>query len=354
MYKRQEKRNDSLSSIHYASLLDTLWSEPETISEGTNQFVNWADLPAIAAHKGHLLSYALEKSADGTYTYDIKMKAKTSDSAVWSDSFLLHNDGTKSEHGFVSMIPADKERFFVSWLDGRHTSGDHNHHGGAGAMTLRAAYVNSSGEISEELELDAKTCDCCQTSVAMSEEGPVVVYRDRTDDEIRDISIRRFKEGSWTAARPIAKDHWKIAGCPVNGPKVITKQHQMAIAWYTAANNKPQVKLTFSKDNGDTFDEPLIIDQDRTIGRVDLAFIDDQSVVMTWVASDEDQATLLCAKVTKEGLIGTPFEVSNLDPSRASGFPQLEIFKNKAYFAWTEVLQGKTQVKTAYIDLDNL
>ncbi len=349
-----EKHNDSLSSIYYSDLQDTLWSPPKKISEGFNRFVNWADFPAIVENKGNLLSYALEKSADGTYTYDIKMKLKKSGSERWSDSFILHNDGTKSEHGFVSMIPADNDAFFLSWLDGRNTTGSHNHHGGDAAMTLRAAFVKSTGEVTRELELDAKTCDCCQTSVAMTQNGPVVVYRDRYEDETRDISIRRYQSGNWTSAQRVFPDNWKIAGCPVNGPKVISRDNVLAILWYTAADNRPTVKLIFSEDNGQSFSEPVVIDTVTTIGRVDIDFIDNQSVLLSWVSSQVDRTTLSCVKVNKDGQLGEAFEVTTLDPSRASGFPQLEIFRDRAYFAWTKVSDTMTEVKTAYIDLDNL
>ena len=31
-------------------------------------------------------------------------------------------------------------------------------------------------------------CDCCQTDAALTARGPLLVYRGRTPDEIRDIS----------------------------------------------------------------------------------------------------------------------------------------------------------------------
>ena len=43
----------------------------------------------------------------------------------------------------------------------------------------------------ERAVLDARACDCCQTDAAMTSAGPVVVYRNRTEEEIRDIYIAR-------------------------------------------------------------------------------------------------------------------------------------------------------------------
>ena len=48
--------------------------------------------------------------------------------------------------------------------------------------------------------------------------GPVAVYRDRSPEEIRDISVVRLVDGVWTEPAPVHADNWMIEGCPVNGP----------------------------------------------------------------------------------------------------------------------------------------
>lgn len=348
-----KKENDSVASLYYTSLKDTIWSEPQKIAGGSNWFVNWADFPAIAENNGYLLSYFLQKSADQTYTYDIRMKLFDRDSATWQDDFVLHNDGTQSEHGFVTMIPDKKKGFFVTWLDGRNTAGGHSHHG-AGAMTIRAANLSFDGSITNEVEIDAKTCDCCQTSAAMTQNGPIIVYRDRSDNEIRDINVARLVNGQWTKPKPVFQDNWKIEGCPVNGPKVASRNNSLAVAWYTAAKEVPKVKLIFSNDNGATFDNPITIDEIETIGRVDVAFIDEKHVLMTWVASENNQTVLKVAKVNLDGTVDKSFVVAQFDSSRSSGFPQLEILRDKAYLVWTDVSGENPILKTAYLELKNL
>src|SRR5690606_34451461 len=121
----------------------------------------------------------------------------------------------------------------VSWLDGRNTSGGHHDHQG-GEMTLRAAIVNPDGSLENEFLLDESVCDCCQTSSAMTSNGPVVVYRDRTETEMRDISIVRFDGENWTKPVTIHNDSWEIAGCPVNWPRVAAVENTVAVAWFTA------------------------------------------------------------------------------------------------------------------------
>lgn len=85
----------------------------------------------------------------------------------------LHDDGTPTEHGFASLWPQSRGTLGIVWLDGRNTSGGHDHddRGSTGAMTLRAATFGAGGGKRAEFELDAMTCDCCQTDTAVSGRG---------------------------------------------------------------------------------------------------------------------------------------------------------------------------------------
>tara|TARA_R110002073_G_scaffold72537_1_gene177748 strand:- start:788068 stop:789294 length:1227 start_codon:yes stop_codon:yes gene_type:complete len=349
-----ENENDSIYSLKYAKLNGEKWDSIKTITQGTDWFVNWADFPAIAENNGNILSHFLQRSADGTYTYDIQLKLFNINDDTWSKDFILHTDGTKSEHGFVTMLPYQEDSFFVTWLDGRNTSGgeDHGGHGG-GAMTIRAAEVKLDVSIVNEVELDSKTCDCCQTSAAITSNGGIVVYRDRSDDELRDIYITRLKDSVWTKPVAIYNDNWKISGCPVNGPKAVAIENTLAVSWFTNANETPKVQVIFSNNGGESFKKPITVDEGVPIGRVDVAMIDQENVLVSWVTVDNSKTVVKVVKAHISGKLGTPVIVTELDPSRASGFPQLEVVNNRAYVAWTGISENKTQVKTAYITLED-
>ena len=98
---------------------------------------------------------------------------------------IPHTDGINAEHGFVSLLPTPEGKTFAVWLDGRHTKKEE-----INAMTLRSAEIDKDGKLSNEVELDGRVCDCCQTGATWTKKGPIVVYRDRSEDEIRDIAIR--------------------------------------------------------------------------------------------------------------------------------------------------------------------
>ncbi len=347
------KPNDSTAQLFYASLEGDNWSDPLLITEGQNWFVNWADFPAIVENKGSLLSHILQKSSPATFSYDVKLQVLPKGEKEWRTGLPLHSDSTQTEHGFVSAMAYTDTSFFVSWLDGRNTGGGgHEHAGHSGAMSIRASEVTFGGKLLWDELLDAKTCDCCQTSSALTEVGPVVVYRNRSDREIRDIAITRLVDSRWTEPKIIHADGWEIAGCPVNGPKVVAKGKTVLVGWFTAPATLPQVKIAFSTDNGENFEAPITIESKGVIGRVDLVLLDYQTGIVSWMETVEEGTFLRAAKVGIGGEMGTPIPIAAMDPGRKSGFPQLELHGDRVYFAWTEVVGDRIKVKTAFLEKD--
>ena len=323
------------SSLQFSTLANDQWTAPVTINSGNNWFVNWADYPVIASDaNGNMLAHFLEKSDTAKFTYDVKITASADNGKTWSIPTILHDDGMKAEHGFVSIIPYNGQ-YMVSWLDGRKTAmeGDHNgHEGHHGEMTLRGALLDKKGTKTKEWELDGRICDCCQTTITITDNGPVVVYRDRSNEEIRDMSIVRFVNGEWTQPKTIFPDEWKIAGCPVNGPRADAIGNNLAIAWFSMKDKNAEVKVIFSTDGGATFQQPIRIDEGKAIGRVDLVMIDEQTAMVSWM----EGASIKAIKVNADGSKGQPILLAESSDSRSSGFPQMTKTADKLIFAWTD------------------
>ena len=345
-----EKTSDT-TILKFATFSKNQWTTPVEIAQGDDWFVNWADYPMIAATQGGRLAHFLAKSASGTYSYDVNLV--TQKKVDWSNSFIPHTDGTPTEHGFVTILPLTDSTFQIAWLDGRNTGGDsHDNHGhGAGAMTLRTAVIGLDGTISEGFELDNRTCDCCQTGGAITSKGPVFVYRDRSELEIRDIYISRKVNGDWSDPSPIAQDNWNIAGCPVNGPRADAIDDVLGVAWFTAANGQPQVKVIFSNDAGETFGQPITLDQSMPLGRVDLVMLDKQSAMVSWLTQENGETIIKAQKVFTNGSTEAPIVISKTSESRGSGFPQMAKVNQEVFFAWTSLAGDSTNIKMAKITL---
>jgi len=349
-----QKINDSIHTLKFSTLNDGKWTLPIQIAKGDDWFVNWADFPAIAVNKDNILTHFLRKSDPATFAYDIHLKISNNNGKNWNDNFKLHTDTTKTEHGFVTLLPYKEDSFFVTWLDGRNTGGGSHgdEHSSNGAMNLRAATVLSTGSVIEDSLIDAKTCDCCQTSAAITPKGPIVVYRDRTDNEVRDIYISRLLDGSWTIPKSIHNDNWVINGCPVNGPKAATFNNTLAVAWFTAADTIPKVNITFSNDSGKSFDSPIQIDNGKPIGRVDLALLDENNALVSWMESTKDAAEIRVIRVNSNGSKQQPVVITELSAARASGFPQLELINEIVYVAWNNIFDNQSTIKIKNIPLD--
>lgn len=221
-------------------------------------------------------------------------------------------------------------------------------------MTIRFAEITAVGDVVNETELDSSTCDCCQTSIAVSEKGPVVVYRDRSMKEVRDIYITRRINDVWESPRPVHNDGWIINGCPVNGPKVAVNSNNFAVSWFTVSNGKPTVNLSFSKSNGNSFGSPLKINDHNAIGRVDVAFLNDQEVIVSYIEVDDIGTYLRIKKVSIDGTISAPITISKIDGGRNTGVPQLEIFNNEIFIVWTVLINEKNQLKSVKLNSENI
>jgi len=221
-------------------------------------------------------------------------------------------------------------------------------------MTIRFAEITNKGDIIKESELDAAVCDCCQTSIANTGKGPIVVFRDRSAKEVRDIYSVRNINGLWESPNPVHDDGWIINGCPVNGPKVAVNSKNLAIAWFTVSNGNPLVNISFSKNNGDSFDTPLKINDHNAIGRVDVAFLNQEEVIISYMEFDDVGTYLRIKKVSINGMISEPITISKIDGGRNTGVPQLEIINNEIFLVWTIFVNEMNQLKSVKLSSKNI
>jgi hypothetical protein len=303
------------------------WSEPRQIASGEGWFVNWADFPSLAAAAdGTLAAHWLVRSGDSTYAYDVKLAVSRDGGSSWSDPVSPHDDGTPTEHGFVSMVPVPDGGFQVVWLDGRETAAD-------GAMTLRSTILDHGGRVGLTELIDRRVCDCCPTDLVLDgDDAAVVAFRDRSPSEIRDIAVARQADDRWATDGPVHEDGWEIAACPVNGPALAATSRGLAIAWFTAPDERGHVNVAFSTDGGRSFGRPVGVDGGDPVGRVDLVGLQDGTAVVSWLES----GTLWLRWIGPEGPLTKPLRAASIENSRSSGFPRMALLGRELFLAWTE------------------
>lgn len=331
--------------LQFSRLSGGRWSAPVTIASGPLLLANWADFPgAVQAADGSLVAHWLETRTPDVFEYSPRLAVSNDGGKTWKPTGRLHTGGgDRAEYGFVTWVPEGKgARGF--WLDGRDLPGDER----KGAMALRTAKVQ--GKPSGEESLDARVCSCCQTDAALAAGGPVIAYRDRSDQEIRDISVIRRTARGWSQPVRVHADNWKIPGCPVNGPAIAAAGKRVAVAWFTAAPPNPRIQVAFSEDGGATFGPPALVDVDKPIGRVDLVLDGDGSAIVSWAAADGDGAEIRLRRVGPRGGLGAPRAVAVTSAARSSGFPRMVRNGDRIVLAWVEDKEP-SKVRAAAIPL---
>lgn len=345
------ERTGTGATLKFAERTGGRWSQPLTVASGDDWFVNWADVPSmVRLADGTLAAHWLQKSGADTYAYDVRLARSTDDGRTWSPSFTPHHDGTRSEHGFASLFQMPGAGLGLIWLDGRGMApaAGHDGHGASeGAMSIRFGAFDANWQQTSEVPIDLRVCECCPTTAVVTSEGPVVAFRNRSDDEVRDIYVSRLENGRWTEPKAVHEDGWKISACPVNGPMLSARGRDVAIAWFTVANDVGHAYAAFSSDAGRTFGAPVRLDEASALGRVDIELLPDGSAVATWIEFADKQSQLSTRMVHPSGRRSRRLTVTAIDGARASGYPRVAAAGGELVFAWTESHDGHSRVRTA-------
>ena len=353
-----QRKEGDVTILEYSMFSKGSWSVPTEVARGKNWFVNWADIPAVQpVTKSFWAAHYLERTPGGKYAYDVKVRLSNDGGRKWQDAGSPHQDGTFTEHGFVSLY-ADKDRLGLVWLDGRETSpraSHENDHAGHGGMTLRSASMDQEGRYSDRQQIDELVCDCCQTAALAVNDNTLVVYRDRTVSERRDIASSRLHQGVWSTPQSLGNDGWQINACPVNGPSLVEEEGQVAAVWFSGANGEKSVFMARSNNGGKSFDKKIQINVAPALGRIASAIYPDQSVLVVWLRKDKTgEADLVGRYISPENQLGEVLELVEVSPTRSSGFPKLVLSKSETILAWTDQSERTPQVKTGLVNLEAL
>ncbi len=327
------------------------WSEPRTVVQGRDFFVNWADFPSLVELDGGTwIVHWLEKVAANPYAYHVLVSVSHDRGASWSEPFSPHTDRSPTEHGFVSMVAWGDGAALV-WLDGRQMTGAGHDELERGDMSLRATTVSADGTSSSDILLDGRTCECCQTALVRAGDGLLAAYRDRSAEEIRDIAVVRFSDGVWSEPAHVADDGWYYPGCPVNGPQLSARGDTVVVVWFTAPENVAAVYAAFSFDAGKSFGRRLRIDDGDPLGRGDVELLPAGRAVVTWLERTETAAEIRARMIDTRGEGKRGWTVTATSESRASGLPRTARVGKDIVFAWTLVGEGGG-VRVATLELD--
>jgi len=329
--------------LKFGQLHNGHWIKSGEVSHGLNWFVNWADYPSVVAIDANFWAahWLVRQKGGKAFDYDVRMAISNDAGLSWREIGSPHRDRTASEHGFVTIFK-DADGAGVIWLDGRdYVKKDVlvHHPEKSANFNLRYTHISRDGDLGDEVIVDANTCTCCWTSVALTDEGPVAAWRSRTGNEIRDNKVALMRSGKWTLPVPLGDEGWVIEGCPVNGPSLASRGHQVAAAWFTAQGDRPRVRASFSSNHGETFGPSIDVDVAAPLGRIGLDWKDEHTAVISWMtaANQDKKSSLAFRLIKKDGRLGPIRHTAELSPGREAGVPQMIAAERGLLLAWTDV-----------------
>ena len=336
------------ATLKIAERTPTGWSEARRVAAGRDWFVNWADVPsAVRLGDGSLAAHWLKESAASPYAYDVRLAFSKDEGRSWTEATSPHHDGTHTEHGFATLFQAPGAGLGLVWLDGREMKAAKPDEEPAGSMGLRAAVFDAHGAQVSETVIDDRVCECCPTAAAVTSEGPIVAYRDRSQDEIRDIYVSRLADGRWSEPAAVHRDNWQINACPVNGPALSASGRDVAIAWFTVVEDQGRVFVAFSSDAGRTFAAPIRVDEVSALGRVDVELLPDGAAVVSWIEVADKHSEFRIRRVDRSGQRAESMSVAGVSANRSSGYPRMARRGDELVFAWTDTEAVGSRVRTA-------
>jgi hypothetical protein len=324
------------ASLRFAERAGATWSTARTVSTGSDWFLSDADAPTVQRLADGTIVAAWYRSTNVQLeAYDTWLAYSKDDGRTWSRPFKPYKDTTKTQHGFVSMFDEPGGGLGLVWLDAREWELNQDAPDG-GAVMLRSASFDPAWRQTSDQVANLRVCDCCQTSVALTPDGVVTAFRDRTDKEIRDIHVIRMENGTWTDAQPVHHDNWEIDSCPVNGPAISSRGRALAVAWFTAASGQGHSYAAFSPDAGRTWGEPIRLDEQASTGRVDIEMLDEHTAVASWVEFANQQAQFKARRIATSGMPSAAVAIQGNDGSRVGGFPRMTRQGDELLFVWVE------------------
>lgn len=329
-----ERHADSSVAIRMATWHNAQWDSARTISDRRPFFVNWADFPSMTVLRdGSLAAHWLEREGKGKYAYGVRVARSSDQGRTWSAPVTPHTDALEAEHGFVTLWPDGESGLGLAWLDGRKSAMKDS----AREMTVRTAVVGADGSLSREALLDARSCDCCQVASAQTASGHVVVYRDRTAAEIRDIVAVRRVGDAWSEPVVVHADDWHYPGCPVNGPSVVARGDTVTVAWFTAAHDTARVYVATSVDGGANFAPPTRVDDGDPIGRAVVVYDRAGDAIVGWMERITPETAEVRVRRVAGSVRAEAQTVSTTSSARQSGFPRMVVMGDTLVVAWTAV-----------------
>jgi hypothetical protein len=336
-------------ALRFASLASGGWSSARTVVADPLVAVDPANVPGVVPLSGGAWAafWSMNPTASQAHARTLSV-ATSADGTTWSEPAHPHG-AVPTDHAMASLVPSpDGGRFGIAWLDGR--AGEMSEYGEGGTGLYWADWNGSS--FSRETLLDARVCDCCKTSAAWTPQGPIVAYRDRGDNERRDISLVARDGEAWSDPAWVRDDGWVLTACPTNGPAVAARGASTVIGWFSGGGGQKAVRVALSSDAGRTLGPASRVDGGDPVGRVETTVLSDGSAAVVWLERVGSGAEVRARRVGVDGVAAAPVTVAATSPSKKSGYPRVAATgPREILVAWIDTTGDASRVRAATVSV---
>lgn len=187
---------------------------------------------------------------------DVRFTQSFDGGKTWTDSKSVVPEDIKEgkSAGFSNLTRLADGEIGIAWLS---TASAAENEGYVGRPVKFAKTLTDRG-VGPAKIIDPHGCECCRTALAVSSDnGIFVAYRNLLPGSIRDISMVSKTNGSADFSTPVSfsNDHWKVDGCPHNGPALTFANNKVYTTWYTNAAKHEGVNFAELNKSGKVLQE---------------------------------------------------------------------------------------------------
>ncbi|WP_396202817.1 hypothetical protein, partial [Gemmatimonas sp.] len=226
---------------------------------------------ALVPRRGATPEIVIVWTAKAGTTWKLLSARSLDGGRTYSASTPVPGSESEGSRGWESVAVDSTGRVSVLWLDHRDliaADGSHQHNAAAGNATptpmvmpkgdpteraglsqlMFASLPSATGRTSRQtnarttaLSIARSVCYCCKTALAVSGDAVYAAWRHVYPSGERDIAFTMSTNGGRTFAAPlrVSDDHWKLDGCPDNGPAMaIDATRRAHVVWPTTAEGK--------------------------------------------------------------------------------------------------------------------
>lgn len=328
---------------------------------------------ALVPRRGTTPEIVIVWTAKAGTTWKLLSARSLDGGRTFSASAPVPGSDSEGSRGWQSVAVDASGRISVLWLDHRDliaADGAHQHNAASpmvmpkGNPTERAALSQlmfTSLGSTRALSIARSVCYCCKTALAVSGDNVYAAWRHVYPSGERDIAFTTSTNRGRTFASPVrvSDDHWKLDGCPDNGPALAIDATKRAhVVWPTTAEGKNatakdamalSIYYAVSRD-GKSFSARSRVPTRGPASHPQIVMLPNGTALVAWdeVVDGTRRLGLVRATVSASGAVSfTPIAAPDAGPGQ--WYPALTATTSGAVITWVRQLEKGSTVAVAVV-----